>query len=58
MKNLFAATLATLVLSTAATAGGVSFSLPNLSFPAEEIVTVGKDCLAPNATSTGCMTQE
>ena len=50
--------LVTATTQMPATAGGFSFSLPNLSFPPAADVTVSKDCVSPDATSGLCMVQE
>ena len=58
MKRIALATATTQMLAMSATAGGFSFSLPNLSFPPAADVTVSKDCVSPDATSGLCMVQE
>ena len=58
MKHIAFITATSLLLASAATAGGISFSLPNLTFPTAADVTVAKDCIATNATADVCIPQE
>ncbi|WP_187292536.1 hypothetical protein [Octadecabacter antarcticus] len=58
MKRIALITATTLMLATSATAGGITFSLPNLSFPPTADVTVNKDCLSPDAATGLCIVQE
>lgn len=58
MKNLLLATLTTLALGTAASAGGITFSLPNLTFPSSDTVVVTKDCLTQTAPTGACIPQD
>lgn len=58
MKRIALMTATTLMLATSASAGGFSFSLPNLSFPPAADVTMGKECLPTNTTSGVCLPQE
>lgn len=51
MKNLVLVTATSLLLATSASAGGVTFSLPNLWFPQTEEATVTK-----NAPTTDVVT--
>ncbi|MCF2871713.1 hypothetical protein L0664_11605 [Octadecabacter sp. G9-8] len=57
MKNLFLAALTTVALGSAAHAGSITFSIPNLTFPPTSDVTVGKDCLPQTATPATCLPQ-
>ena len=57
MKNLVLAALTTAALASSASAGGISFSLPNLSFPPAQDVTVEKDCLPNTAATDACLPQ-
>ena len=58
MKTFLTAALATAVLSTSAAAGNFATSLPSLTFPPAETVTVAKDCIVVDATSLACVTEE
>ena len=57
MKNLILASLTTLALASAASAGSITFSIPNLSFPPTQDVTVAKDCLPNSAATDVCLPQ-
>ena len=58
MKNYLIALAATLMIANSANAGGLPLSMPNLQFPSGESVTVGKDCLATDTTTTACSTEQ
>lgn len=58
MKNLALAALTTALLASSAAAGGISFSLPSLTFPPVPETTVSKDCQSLNATESTCTGQE
>lgn len=57
MKNLLLAALATVALGSAASAGSITFSLPNLSYPPSSDVTVAKDCMPDSNTINACIPQ-
>ncbi len=58
MKRIALIAATSLMLATSANAGGLSFSLPNLSYPTAADVTVAKDCLPQDVTSGLCTPQE
>ena len=58
MKRIVLATATSLLLATSATAGGIAFSFPTLTFPPAADVTVSKDCLSTSATTAACIPQE
>ena len=58
MKRIALAAVTAALLATSATAGGITFSLPNLTFPPASDTTVMKDCLVTDATTVDCIPQE
>jgi len=58
MKRIALAAAASLMLATSATAGGIAFSFPTLTFAPTSDVTVSKDCLTTNITATTCSLQQ
>ncbi len=58
MKRIALVTATTLMLATSATAGGITFSLPNLWFPPASDITVNKDCASVDALTGLCIAQE
>jgi hypothetical protein len=46
------------LLASSASAGGISFSLPNLTFPPVSETTVTKDCQSFDVTDSVCAEQE
>ncbi|MCF2905846.1 hypothetical protein L0666_12680 [Octadecabacter sp. CECT 8868] len=58
MKNLILTATAGIFLASAASAGGMSFSLPNLWFPPADDVTVTKDALSVDATTVTPLAEE
>jgi hypothetical protein len=57
MKNLLLVALTTAALATSATAGSITFSIPNLTFPSTQDVTVAKDYLAGLDATAACLPQ-
>ena len=58
MKNITVAAITSVLLASSAAAGGISFSLPNLTFPPESESTVTKGCQSFDVTETACTEQE
>lgn len=58
MKSIVLATATTLIIATSASASGMTFSLPNLTFPPADTVTVTKDCLSLDTTAPTCPAAE
>ena len=58
MKNIALAALTSVLLASSATAGGITFSLPNLTFPPVPETTVTKDCQSFDVTNGVCSEQE
>ena len=58
MKNLTLAALTSALLASSAAAGGIAFSLPNLTFPTAPETIVTKDCQSFDVTETVCTEQE
>lgn len=58
MKNIALAALTSVLLASSAAAGGISFSLPNLTFPPAPETTVTQDCQSFDVTESACTEQE
>ena len=58
MKNLMMITATSLLLATSASAGSITFSIPNLWFPPVDDTTVSKDSLTSDTTSVLAIPQE
>ncbi|AKS44676.1 hypothetical protein SAMN05444287_2410 [Octadecabacter temperatus] len=58
MKNVALSALVSVMLASSAAAGGISFSLPNLTFPPVSETTVSKDCQSFDVTNDACSEQE
>lgn len=58
MKRIALIATTSLMFATAASAGGITFSLPNLSFPTAADATVAKDCMPQGVTLGLCTPQE
>ncbi len=56
MRTLLVATFASAILSTSVMAGGISMTLPSLTFPPAQDTTVAKDCLPADAVAGRCVT--
>lgn len=52
MKHLIIAALTAATLTTSTSAGGITVTLPNLTFPPSQDITIAKPCL-PDAAATG-----
>lgn len=58
MKNIALAALTSVIFASTASAGGISFSLPNLTFPPASESTVTQDCQSFDVTENACIKQE
>ena len=58
MKHFVLTAIASVFLASSATAGGISFSLPNLTFPPVSETTVAKGCQSVDVTTNACIEQE
>ncbi|SMX40044.1 hypothetical protein [Octadecabacter ascidiaceicola] len=58
MKNVTLAAVTSVLLASSASAGGISFSLPNLTFPPVSEPVVTQDCQSFDTSQNVCIDQE
>lgn len=58
MKTLLLATATTLALASSVSAANIIITLPTLTFPPSDSVTMGKDCLPQTTTTPECALEE
>ena len=58
MKQTLLAALMTAALTASATAGGMAFYVPNLTFPPTDNIVVSEDCLTQTDATQTCIPQE